>query len=123
MVYMAKEHLQHDVIPKHLHKIYFLESVTKVRMTTISMEGDSVTNESDSRHVDSALSHIAVSVVATSWQSHYHIVKQPTIDNNQPELQSKIQEQAELHAWFMQCSMWNDTASSLCQGQGSRRCR
>jgi hypothetical protein len=113
---MAKECLQHDVIPQHLLKIYFLESVTKAPMTTISTEGDSVTNESNSWHVNSALSHIAVSVIAASWQSHYPMVKQPTIDNNQPESQSKIQEQAELHAWFMQCSMWHDTASSLCQG-------
>jgi hypothetical protein len=113
---MAKERLQHDIIPQHLHKINFLESVTKVGMTTISTEGDSFTNESNSWHVNSALSHIAVYIVAASWQSHYHMVKQPTIDNNQPELQSKIQEEAELHAWFMQCSMWHDTASSLCQG-------
>jgi hypothetical protein len=122
-LYMARGLLAHDVIPQHLYKINFFESVTKVRMTNINSEGDSFTNESNSRHVDSALSHIAVSVVASSWQSHYHMVKQPTIDNNQPESNNKKQEQAELHARFMQCSMWHDTASSLCRGQGSRRCR
>jgi hypothetical protein len=95
---MAKERLQRDVIPKHLYEINFFESVTKVHMTTFDMDGDSVANESNSWHVDSALSHIAVSFVAASWQSHYQIVLQPTFDNNQHESNNKKQEQAKHRA-------------------------